>query len=338
MELNPNDADVLAHASLCRTYLGDSALGMALASKAMRLNPHYPDWYVAYSALPLFLLQRYSEALTLMARTPEATVDIPAYQAAAWALSGDTARAATLLKKFHSNFEEKITFGRATEPGEELRWLMHVNPFQRAEDAALFERGLRLAGLQGDPDEERIASKGGKPSQRVFRREGELWNVAFDGVGLQLLDMKGFHDLAELIAHPNQPIHCLDLAGREAETGGSDAVLDSRARQELTSRARALQEEIDDAEERNDRGRLEKFREELDQIVATLSQAFGLAGKPRRLGGAVERARTAVTWRIRSAMRKLGSVHPTLGRHLESSVRTGSYCTYAPEKAVEWEL
>jgi hypothetical protein len=72
--------------------------------------------------------------------------------------------------------------------------------------------------------------------------------------------------------------------------------------------------------------------------VEPLSQALGRAGKPRRLGGAVERARTAVTWRIRSAIRKTLAVHPALGKHLENSVRTGIYCTYAPEKPLNWEL
>ena len=344
IELNPNDADVLAHSALCRTYLGNAALGLTLASKAMRLNPHYPDWYVGYTALPLFLLERYSEALELMSRNPGATVDQPAYEASAWALIADTASAAKSLEKFLSDFEEKIVFGRRPEPGEPLRWLMHVNPFRRPEDAAHLEHGLRLAGLTGDADEEKPVSKAtiapaaGNTRQPVFRKEGDLWNVRFDGLALQLLDMKGFRDLAELLAHPHEPIHCLDLAGRSSDSAGSDDVLDARARQELTARARSLQEEIEDAERFNDLGRGERARNEMEQIVATLSQAFGLAGKPRRLGSAVERARTAVTWRIRSAIKKTVAVHPALGRHLENSVRTGTHCTYAPERTLDWVL
>ena len=115
-------------------------------------------------------------------------------------------------------------------------------------------------------------------------------------------------------------------------------MLDARARRELTARAQALQQEVDEAEKFNDVGRRERAREELERIVETLSQALGLAGKPRRLGGSVERARTAVTWRIRSAIRKAIAVHPALGRHLENSVRTGTYCTYAPEKTMDWVL
>ncbi|HET9942707.1 MAG TPA: hypothetical protein VFR05_05165, partial [Terriglobia bacterium] len=340
--LNPSDADVLAHAAVCRAYLGEPTVALTMSAKAMRLNPHYPDWYVGSSALALFMLERYAESLSLMARTPEAAVDVPAYQAAAYALSGNMGAATASMEKFVSDFREKIAFGRAPEAGEHLRWLMQVNPFRRSEDAAHFERGLRLAGLRGDPDEERAATRTvpavSEPRQPVFKKDGDLWHLRFDGTSLHLVDMKGFHDLAELIAHPREPIHCLDLAERSSDSDGGDEMLDSRARRELTARAQALQQEVDEAEAFHDAGRAERAREELEQIVTNLSQALGLAGRSRRLGSSVERARTAVTWRIRSAIRKAVAVHPSLGRHLENSVRTGTYCTYAPEKTLEWIL
>jgi TolB-like protein/Tfp pilus assembly protein PilF len=342
IELNPNDADVLVQAALCQAFLGEAEMSLSLAQKAMRLNVHHPDWYVAYAALPLFLLKRYSDAIAYMSRTPEATVDMPAYLAAACALSGDSSRASAYLKKFLSNFEEKIVFGRTPEPGEPLRWLQHVNPFRRSEDAALLEKGLRLTGLTADPDEGRAAAlpvaataQQGNASA-VFRKNGDFWMLTFDGLTLQLTDVKGFHDLAELIARPHESIHCLDLAGRSADLKGNDAMLDDRARRELTDRVRWLQTEAEEASSHNDAGRAESARAELDHIVTTLSQAFGLAGRPRLLGSAVERARTAVTWRIRNAIRKTTSAHPGLGRHFENSVRTGTYCVYAPEKPVHW--
>jgi hypothetical protein len=172
----------------------------------------------------------------------------------------------------------------------------------------------------------------------VFRAEGELWTLAFDGLAVQLTEAKGFHDLTELLAKPDARIHCLELAGRSAEPRGDDPVLDARARRELTSRARELQEQIDDAETLNDRGRAERAREELDGIVTALSGALGLGGRSRRLGSAAERARTAVTWRIRNAIRKIATAHPVLGRHLENAVRTGTYCAYSPDRPIDWRL
>ncbi len=342
IDLNPNDADVLAQAALCRAYLGDAEAAVGLAAKAMRLNPDHPDWYLYCAGVPLFLRQRYAEAAGLMSKAPRALVDLPAYLAASYAYLGEPAPATAILEAFLSDFVEKITFGRAAEPGEALRWLLHVNPFRRPEDADLLTRGLRLAGLPADPDERSSRavpqSLTSGPLQAVFRKDAGFWTLAFDGAVVQLTETKGFHDLAELLARPEARIHCLELAGRSAEPRGDDSVLDTRARHELGARARELEEEIEEAESLNDRGRAERAREELDQIVAVLAEALGLGGRSRRLGSAAERARSAVTWRIRNAIRKIATAHAALGRYLDNTIRTGTYCVYTPDKPVAWVL
>ena len=78
--------------------------------------------------------------------------------------------------------------------------------------------------------------------------------------------------------------------------------------------------------------------EPLDRIVELLSGALGLGGRSRALGSAAERARSAVTWRIRSGVKKIAKAHPRLGRHLENAVRTGTFCIYQPERPVEWRF
>jgi hypothetical protein len=308
----------------------------------MRLNPAHPDWYLACAAFPLFFLRRYADSIALISRVPRAFVDLPALLAAAHALTGDPRGAVSYLEMFQSDFVEKITFGRPPEPGEPLRWLLHVNPFRRPQDADHLTHGLHLAGLPPDPDAGRSRAVAQpvreRHGQAIFRREGTFWTVAFEGLVAQLTEVKGFHDLVTLLAQPYTAIHCLDLAGRTTEPRGDAPLLDERARRELTARARELQEEIDDAERLDDRPRAEQARGELDRIVTALAQALGLGGRPRRLGSAAERARTAVTWRIRNAIRKIATAHPALGRHLEHGVRTGTSCVYSPEKSTEWDV
>jgi hypothetical protein len=46
------------------------------------------------------------------------------------------------------------------------------------------------------------------------------------------------------------------------------------------------------------------------------------------LGDPVERARKAVTARIRDAIKRITDVHPPLGAHLAIAVATGVFCTY----------
>jgi len=172
----------------------------------------------------------------------------------------------------------------------------------------------------------------------TFRRDGPLWTMVFGGVSVQLTHQKGFLDLAQLLARPGVEMHCLELAERPAEPTGYAPMLDDRARRELKARVRDLQHEIDDADAACDLGRAEAARQELDQIVEHLSDAVGLAGRARHLGSAAERARSAVTWRIRSAIRKIAATHTRLGRHFENAVRTGTFCVYEPESPTTWTL
>jgi TolB-like protein/Tfp pilus assembly protein PilF len=339
LALNPNEANVLAHASLCLGLLGDAGQAVGLARKAKRLNPYFPQWYVAAEAQALFLLGRYEEASQIAVKTPAGIVDLPAWLAAACALAGDIGRARAYVDRFLIDFTKRITFGRAPEHGEPLRWLLHVNPFRQLGDSERLAQGLRAAGLESDPDEMRPEARahpvGPDTVAASFRRDGEFWRITFDGLEVQLTDQKGFHDLARLLARPGREVHCLELANRPGD-GDGGRVLDERARREIQERVRDLQREIDEADRLNDRTRSERAREELDQIVELLSGALGLRGRSRRLGSGAERARSAVTWRIRSAIKKIAATHPRLGRHLENSLRTGTFCAYQPETAIDW--
>ena len=327
LSLNPNDTDVLVHGAMCRAYLGDGESALALGTKAMRLHPGFPPYYTAPVGLALFVLGRDAEALAAVAQTPISTF---------------LERARFYLKEFLSQLGDRIIYGRAPDPGEPLRWLLHVNPFRRAQDIDRLEQGLRLAGLEEDPDESRPEALARPvaqdPNVARFRREGAVWSLEFDGLSVQLTHQKGFSDLARLLDRPGVEVHCLELADRPAETTGTAPQLDDRARREIQARARELQHDIDQAEAAHDLAQAERAREELDQIVELLSGALGLGGRSRALGSAAERARSAVTWRIRSGVKKIAKAHPQLGRHLENAVRTGTFCIYQPERPVEWRF
>ncbi len=53
-----------------------------------------------------------------------------------------------------------------------------------------------------------------------------------------------------------------------------------------------------------------------------------------------ERARVAVTKRIKAALRKIQQHHPSLGHHLTTCIKTGRVCAYTPdpEQPVAWVL
>lgn len=171
----------------------------------------------------------------------------------------------------------------------------------------------------------------------VFRRAGEYWEVGFAGATATIRATKGMADLGTLLGAAGREVHCLELIGAGVEEGGTGEVLDATARRAYEDRVRALQAELDDAEADHDRGRAERARAELDAVVDQLVAGLGLGGRSRSSGGAAERARSAVTQRIRATIKRIGEVHPALGRHLQASIRTGTFCSYEPEHPVRWQ-
>jgi hypothetical protein len=171
-----------------------------------------------------------------------------------------------------------------------------------------------------------------------FACEGAVWAVTFAGRTVRLPASKGMQDLAVLLARPGHEVNCTELAGAVVEQADTGELIDAQARRRYEARIVELQGEHADAEEAHDRGRAEAVGLELDLLVDQLAAATGLHGRSRRTGGTAERSRTAVTWRIRAAIRRIEAVHPTLGAHLRVSVRTGTWCSYQPENVVEWQV
>jgi hypothetical protein len=163
--------------------------------------------------------------------------------------------------------------------------------------------------------------------------------VCFEGRSARLPHRKGLEDLAVLLGSPMHefPAHALAAgAGSLEPAAGADPVLDAQARGEYAKRAREIEIELEDAEVRNDLGRIEVLHEEREALLAELESARGLGGRARRLGDTRERARKAVSARIRDSIKRLHAVHPPLAQHLEASVRTGLSCSYQPSPARSW--
>jgi TolB-like protein/tetratricopeptide (TPR) repeat protein len=339
LALSPNDADTLIQVALWTSYLGEGERAAAMVDKALRLNPLHDAWYYAYGWIPFFFARELDRGLLLAEMAPpNMMVDQSAFMAAAYAHRGDLERARPLLAEFLREFQQKITFGRTPEPDEPLRFLLHVNPFAREQDADYLLDGLRKAGwtVARSGTREAYLPPGPAESGR-FSLDGDQRVASFAGRTVRIGEIKGCRDLAMLLSSPNERIHCMEIAGRMSE-GHAGAALDARARAECQRRLRELREELADAEASHDLGRQQAARAELDGLTEQLGAALGLFGRARKLGDPAEKARTAVTWRIRNAIKKIGEAHPELGRHLEVSIRTGAFCAYSPEKAIDWTV
>jgi tetratricopeptide (TPR) repeat protein len=165
---------------------------------------------------------------------------------------------------------------------------------------------------------------------------GDSWVIRYGNVDFHLKDMRGVRLLAMLVAEPGREFHVLDLSGGSrvaavpVDRGDAGEVLDEEARRQYRARVVDLKEELTEAEDWNDPARVERARHELELIEQELSPALGIGGRERRVGSATERARVNVQRRIRDAIRRIENHHPGLAKHLDRSVRTGTYCAYEP--------
>ncbi len=167
------------------------------------------------------------------------------------------------------------------------------------------------------------------PARPRLAREGGVWTVTWGGAVGHLPDSKGLRDLQQLVSAPATEIAATELmSGRP--TAGADPMLDEQAKRAYRQRLDELAEEIDHALATADAGRAERAQDERDALVDALASAVGLGGRDRRLGDDAERARKAVTARIRDAIGRIGEVHPELGAHLDAAVQTGTWCSYRP--------
>jgi len=175
-----------------------------------------------------------------------------------------------------------------------------------------------------------------------FYREGEYWTLAFNGDVARLRASRGLLLLSRLLERSGREFHVLDLAELRGsgDADRAEAVLDTSARRAFRDRIVELEADVNEADLFGDIERSARARGELDAVVDELARATGLGGRDRRTASDSERARVAATRATRSAREQIAQALPDLGRHLRHSVRTGTYCVYAPDptQPIDWQL
>jgi hypothetical protein len=218
--------------------------------------------------------------------------------------------------------EARRSFDAAAELCRRLETPLHLRVVEE-------DRSRALKRALAEPEAE-SAPRAIEPI--ALRLEGETWTVAGHTPALRFKDTKGMGMLARLLAEPGREFHVLDLSGAlGADTGDAGPLLDERARTEYRRRADDLRSDLAEAEAFNDTARAERAREELDALSRELGRAVGLGGRPRASKSAVERSRVNVQRRIKDAIVRIRGRDEAIGRHLERSVRTGTYCAYEPD-------
>jgi hypothetical protein len=170
-----------------------------------------------------------------------------------------------------------------------------------------------------------------EPERARLRLVGDMWEASYRGRTAFLRDVKGLRDLAALLARPGTDLAALELAGSGAVATVADPVLDRTALAAYRARLADLDDEIAAARDGADLARQRRATDEREYLLAELRRATRPDGTARAFGGtAAERARKAVTARIRDAIRRIAEAHPEFGAHLDRTIRTGTTCRYDP--------
>jgi hypothetical protein len=174
--------------------------------------------------------------------------------------------------------------------------------------------------------------------------------------------------LALLLEHPGVDVHSLDLVAavdgsapagavlgaagarvpmpgghgpvRAGLQGSTGPALDAQAKEQYRARIDALTAQVAEAETAGDRDRATAARAELEFVSRELARSVGVGGRDRHSGSHAERARVNVTRAIRATLKRIVGYDAALGRELEETVRTGTFCSYRPDprRPLRWQV
>lgn len=185
---------------------------------------------------------------------------------------------------------------------------------------------MDLVGAAGEPTRDASVAL-------RMQREGDLWRIEHGREQVWVKDSRGMQLLARLVEQPGQEVHVLALASDEgaslAESNAGE-MLDERARKAYRQRLSEIAEALAAAERAGDPSRAARLEKEQQALQAELARALGLGGRARQAGSATERARVNVQKRVKDAIARITEVEADLGRFLQNTVRTGTYCCFRP--------
>jgi non-specific serine/threonine protein kinase len=342
---------ILDHMASLALDRGDDDRALLLVCRALRLardsgSGERMRWCITTAAYGLFKRGRSPEAASLNGAVEAALQQLAPKAQYFRARSKELALLASPELEEHRRAGRSLSLERAADLAlraldEELA--RAATPTSGGETAP--EAGQPLTTTRSDSD-----------GVGVFRREGDVWTVAWAGRTVRLRDARGFAYLAVLLRHPDRELHVTDivrLAGGDEvrdsprnpadgelatspDLGHAGPVLDARAHADYRARLAELRDELAEAEERHDLGRVDHCRAEIDALVQQLSGAK----RGRKAAAHGERARVAVTKGLKGALERIAASHPELGRHLTATVRRGYFCVYRPDpvRPVRWDV
>ncbi len=335
LEISPLNPELIVGIAFCLTYLGYTEEALQLYNKALEMDPS-KGGFLLTGTFVYFENGLFKEALEIGEKATHSSewIDFKATLAAAHFQLGQMDEMWAYWKAYTVYFQEKMRPGEPVDEAFALEWMMTLNPYKEYSQHQPFWDYIKEHLGAEFPTEGPKEKTSHSPYQ--FVKEDKLWRLTYKGQSIQLTDLKGLHDIVRLLQQPNSSIHCADLMDLKVFESGAP-VLDEEAKRSYKQRLLEIQQSLAEAEQYQDFQKIEQLQKEYDDLIQHLSSSLGLDGQSRKISGNIEKARSAVTWRIRSAIKKIAAFHPELALHLKISIKTGQFCVYQPEQNIDWE-
>lgn len=335
--LNPNDPDTLFPIALYFVYIGLSKEALELFERGLQLHPYYAGNQFRLGGVMYFELGEYQKAASFIEHHSMAKAGIAdknAYCAATFYHLQQYDKMQVHWNAYLDTYRRLISKGKDFPEQEAIEWLLKLNPHRYKTNLEEFLQFISKGSFEKYPVQKTVSKKD-VLREDYFIKDSVAWKISFDGYSVLVPEVKGFFDLQKMLMQPHQVFHCAELMGSTFD-GNGEKLIDEKARRQYQKKIIDLQGEIEEAEHLSDFERLEKLQMEYDQLIEHLSRSLNLKGGIRETGGTVEKARSAVTWRIRNAIARIEQHHPLLGAHLSNSVKTGMLCSYKPDRNFNW--
>lgn len=195
----------------------------------------------------------------------------------------------------------------------------------------------RITAIVAEHDHRTTAAE-----EALFRKDGEIWTLSFDGKAAHVADTLGLGYIAELLRKPRVAIEAAQLAGASVESTKLVALpgiplADDTAIKAVRAELGEKKTELAGLQER-DWTRKGVLQEEISKLEQYLGEVETHQGQARKVAGTAQRSRTSVTNAINRAIEHISAQHPGLGRHLKESIKTGTSPIYSPADLRDWRF
>jgi hypothetical protein len=199
----------------------------------------------------------------------------------------------------------------------------------------------QLISEEDSRQEATAVATGNVADENIFRREGQMWTLCFDGVKKHFNHSKGLLYISYLLGSPFQEYHVAELVKafenpEEVLSFSSGEVSSKETVANYRKRLATIRAELEDADDTDDPLLKKELQSEKQALEKQLLQAVGMGGKLKKNTAETKRQANAVSEAISRSLKTMDNIHPSLRQHLFNAINRGEYLSYTPETDIPW--